>query len=47
MEVEERSLTETPTWALATVLSLMVASVFLFTKSVEVFGEVFFFIHQY
>ncbi|KMT09593.1 hypothetical protein BVRB_6g130480 [Beta vulgaris subsp. vulgaris] len=36
---EGRSLTETPTWAVATVISLMVASVFLFTKSVESFGQ--------
>ncbi|XP_021722765.1 MLO-like protein 4 [Chenopodium quinoa] len=36
---EERSLTETPTWAVATVISVMVATVFCFTKSIEFFGR--------
>ncbi|KAL2907129.1 MLO-like protein 4 [Bienertia sinuspersici] len=38
-EGEVRSLTETPTWAVATVFSLMVASVVFFTKSVEFFAH--------
>ncbi|KAL2907123.1 MLO-like protein 14 [Bienertia sinuspersici] len=38
-EGEGRSLTETPTWAVATVFSLMVASVVFFTKSVEFFAH--------
>lgn len=39
---EDRSLTETPTWAVATIISLMVIVVFSFTKSVEFFGRVIF-----
>lgn len=38
--LEERSLAETPTWAVATVICVMVSSGFLVNSCLEQFGKV-------